>query len=436
MSGLATSQLEYLKDFVMELKRHTKGRRAVHVHVSRLERHHQEAAFRREAAVFIKSLVDKFPGSRNFSLSNNDLILVTNGASLDDIELVLVKIRKVFKDDPLILSLDPVQGKSDNFTVCYTLAKEFGGFVEDIKRMLQAEKAGRKLTEAVIIEPRPSHEPVISNMADAIYSSMEKPKKPVTSVKIERTDANIEVPRVPLNLETISKLEKFISAMDISAFVRPQNIIAIVGKGKPTVAMIERSAKSDEVVGQLIQEVDLASNLWLRGYLDDLIASRMILSKLEVKNKKSLASIVPLTISTILGPHFAAFEQNHKNIDKSAVVIEISLMDVLADSVRFEAAQSRARLAGYKLAIGHIDPYALSIFDPSLLDVDFFKVEWRPSVTNWLDGINSKIFRQTLYRIGLPRVIVSGCNSDEAITTMRALGATLFTGSAVDGYKP
>lgn len=436
MSGLATSQLGYLKDFVMELKRHTKGRRAVHVHVSRLERHHQEAVFRREAAVFIKSLIDKFPGSRNFSLSNHDFILVTNGASLDDIEPLLVKIRKIFKDDPLILSLDPIQGQSDNFTVCYNLVKEFDGLVEDIKGMLRAEKSGRRLTETIIIEPKPIDEPVISNMADAAYSAMKKPKKTVTSVKIERTDANIEMPEVPLDLETISKLEKFISAMDISAYVRPQNIIAIVGKGKPTVAMIERSARADEVVAQLIQNVDMTSNVWLRGYLDDLIADRMILSNPELQNKKSLASIVPLTISTILGPHFAAFEQGHKNVDKSAVVIEISLMDVLVDSARFEAAQSRARLAGYKLAIGHIDPYVLSILDSSLLEVDFFKVNWRSSVPEWLDGINGDIFKQTLARIGLPRVIISHCNSDEAITTMRALGATLFIGSAVDGYKP
>ena len=436
MSGFATSQLGHLKDFVMELKRHTKGRRAVHIHVSRLLRHHQEAAFRREAAVLIKSIVKKFPGSRNFSLSNNDFIFVTNGASLDDIEPALVAIRKIFKDDPLILSLDPIQGKSDNFTVWYNLVKEFGGFVEDIKGMLQAEKAGRRLTETIIIEPAPTPEAIKSNMADDIYSSMEKPKKIVTAVKIERTDANIDAPKVPLDLETISKLEKFISAMDISAYVRPQNIIVIVGKGKPAVAMIERSVKAEEVVGQLIQEVDLDSNVWLRGYLDDIISNRMILSNPELQNKKSLASIVPLTINTILGPHFAAFEQSHKSIDKSAIVIEISLMDILADPSRFEAAQSRARLADYKLAIGHIDPYALSILDPSLLDVDFFKVKWRPSVTKWLDEINSEIFRNTLYRIGLPRVIVSDCDSDEAITTMRAQGATLFTGSAVDDYKP
>ena len=436
MSGFATSQLGNLKDFVMELKRHTKGRRAVHVHASRLERHHQEAGFRREAAVLIKSVVDKFPGSRNFSLSNNDFVFVTTGASLDDIEPVLVKIRKIFKDDPLILSLDPVQGKSDDFTVCYDLVKEFDGLVDDIKGMIQAEKAGRRLTESVIIKPAVTQETIKSNMADDIYDSMEKPKKIITATKIERTDANIEVPEVPLDLATIAKLEKFISAMDISACVRPQNIIAIVGKGKPTVAMIERSAKADEVVSQLIQNVDMTSNVWLKGYLDDLIATRMILSDPEVKNKKSLASVMPLTINTILGPHFSAFEQSHKKIDKSAVVIELSLMDVLADSGRFEAAQSRARSAGYKLAIGQIDPYVLSILDPSLLDVDFFKVNWRPSVSDWLDELNSQIFKKTLSRIGLPRVIISDCNSDEAITVMRAHGATLFTGSAVDGYKP
>ena len=55
-----------------------------------------------------------------------------------------MKIRKIFKDDPLILSLDPIQGKSDNFTVCYNLVKEFSGFGETNERLdlLAIDKLG------------------------------------------------------------------------------------------------------------------------------------------------------------------------------------------------------------------------------------------------------------------------------------------------------
>ena len=436
MSGLAISQLEHLKDFAKQLKRHTKGRRAIHIHMSRLLKHHQESTFRRQAAVFIKPIVDKFSGSRNFSLSNNDLVLITNDVSLDDIEPVLVKIRKHFKKDPLIISLDPIQGQSDDFTVCYDLKKDFDEFFANIERMLKAEKAGNRMTEPVVIQAQPVKQAANRNLADEVYSSLVNTKPTISTVKIERTDANIEVQKIPLDVMTISKLEKFILNMDLSAYVRSQNIIAIAGTGKPTVAMVERAVKPEEVVSQLIKEVDIQSNLWLRGYLDDIIANGLILSKPELKNKKSIASVVPLTTSTIIGPHFAAFEQSHRKLDKSAIVIEISLMDVLSDSVKFEAAQSKARLAGYKLAIGQIDPFAFTMLDPSLLKADFFKVSWRPIISDWLGDGNHERFTQALYRIGLPRVIASGCDDDEAITTMRALGVILFTGSAVDSYKP
>ena len=436
MSGPTPSQLEQLKDFANELKRHTKGRRAVHIQMSRLLRHHQDPAFRREASAFIKPIVDKFPTSRNFALSNHDLMLVMHEATLDDIEPVLAKIRKHFKSDPLIASLDPIQGHSDNFTTWYDLEKDFGEFVENIELMLKAEKAGLAMTKAFQSEASEPKKSFDSNMATSSYSRVAKPVQSIRAVKIERTDAHADVPKTPLDAETILKLEKFISVMDLGAFVRSQNIIAIVGKGKPATAMIERSVIVEEVVSQLIKEVDLLSNLWLRGYLDDVIADRLMLCEPELKNKSSLASMVPLTTSAILGPHFVTFEQGHKNIDKSAIIIEVSLMDVLADSNRFEAAQSKARQAGYKLAIGQIDPYALSILDPSLLGVDFFKVSWHPTTADWLEGHNRQKFKDALHNIGLPRVIISNCNSEDAITTMRSLGAILFEGPAVDKYKP
>ena len=436
MNVSAPSQLEQLEEYADELKRHTKGRRAIHVQMSRLLKHHQEAAFRHETSAFIKPLIDKFPGSRNFSLSNHDLMVVMNGAKFDDIEPTLVKIRRHFKGDPVIDSLDPIQGKSDNFTAWYDLEMGFSEFVENIKLMTEAERAGEAITQAFKPEKTPVKPSTITNMADDSYSRFAKPVRTIRAVQIERTDAHIEVPKKPLDADTILKLEKFILVMDLGAYIRSQNIIVIVGKGKPAVAMIEKLVHAEEVVGQLIKEVDLLSNVWLRGYLDDVIAERFILSQPEVKNKSSLATMVPLTIKTILGSHFATFEQSHKSIDRSAIIIELSLMDVLSDTVRFETAQAKVRGAGYKLAISQIDPFALTVLDPSSLSVDFFKVDWRATTTSWLRGENHEKFKNALHRIGLTRVIISGCDSEEAINTMRPLGAILFEGAAVDNYKP
>lgn len=435
MNAAAPSQLEQLRDYANQLKRHTKGRRAVHIHLSRLEKHHQESVFKREASANIKPLIDKFSGTRNFALSNNDLMLITNGASLDDIEPAMVQIRKQFNDDPLIKQLDPVQGRSDDFAVWYDLEKDFQEFLESIKLMCAAEKAGKQLLESFQPSINVIKKSTVSNMADDGFIDPHKKKKTRRAVKIVRTDARKEVPKVTLNAETVLKLSKFINVMDITAYMRPQDIVAIVGKGKPTVAMIERSIKTEEVVHQLIKEVDLDSNSWLKGYLSDIISERMVLSEPELKNKKSLASMVPLTANCIVGPHFATFEKGHNSVDKSAIIIEISLVDLLSDSVRYKEAEDRARTSGYKLAIGSIDPLAFTALDISMLDVDFFKIRWRASMKDWLQGDNLKKFKKALTKIGLPRVIITDCDSAESIKLMRSCGAILFQGSAVDGYQ-
>lgn len=435
MKATAPSQMELLRDYAKQLKRHTKGRLAVHINISRLEKHHQESLFRRKASANIKPFLDKFIGSRNFSLSNNDLMLLTHEAGLDDIEPAISKIRKVFKDDPLIRHLDPVQGQSDDFTTWYDLEKDFMGFLSHIDKMYQAEKAGEQMAEAFQVETKPVKKAANSNMAADSYARTPKHLGKAKAVKIERTDAHDQVIKSPLNAEIILKLEKFITVMDIAAYVRSHDVAAIVGKGKPTIAMIERSVSTEEIVRNLIRDADLESNVWLRGYLTDLIADRLIKSDPELKNKNSLGSIVPLTVNSLLSSNFDSFAKNHNSLDRASIIIEISMIDFLSDTIRYAEAETKARRFGYKLAIGNIDPLAFTAFDISMLDVDFFKISWRPDMKEWLVGDNLSKFKKALMKIGLPRVIISDCQSADAINSMRAVGAILFQGPALANYQ-
>src|SRR3546814_2172873 len=75
-----TSQEYLLLDYVQRLDRHRQGRRAVHIHLSRLKPQNRREHHIRIAANTFEELVKQFEG-HIFSLSNADLVFVCKGAS-------------------------------------------------------------------------------------------------------------------------------------------------------------------------------------------------------------------------------------------------------------------------------------------------------------------------------------------------------------------
>ena len=96
-----TASQEYLLlDYAQRLERHRDGRRGVHVHLSRLKPQNRREHHIRIAMNTLDDFVQTFEG-QSFLLGNGDLIFVVKGASLQQMDDAVMRMRYLFSEDPL-----------------------------------------------------------------------------------------------------------------------------------------------------------------------------------------------------------------------------------------------------------------------------------------------------------------------------------------------
>lgn len=129
-----------LLDFAQRIARNLSGRRAVHVRLSRLKPFNQRDHHIRFAANSFESLVKRCKGQL-FVLSNNDIVAVCTGATISEIDEVVLKLRFLFEDDPL--SKDEGESGQSAFCTWFDLERSYDDFLQMARDMLEAMEARR-----------------------------------------------------------------------------------------------------------------------------------------------------------------------------------------------------------------------------------------------------------------------------------------------------
>src|ERR1700741_436835 len=91
---------DLLLDYAERLVNHLPGRRAVHIHMSRLQRLHRRQRHMAIAAASFDPLAKRCQG-QVFRLTNHDIVVVLKGASVAEIDDIVLRLRYMFDDDPL-----------------------------------------------------------------------------------------------------------------------------------------------------------------------------------------------------------------------------------------------------------------------------------------------------------------------------------------------
>jgi hypothetical protein len=94
-----------LLDHVQRLAKYRGGRRAVHLHLSRLRPANRRGDRIRIALNSFEFMVRHFEG-QIFALSNADIVFVCKDADIEAIDDAVMRVRHLFSDDPLMQGLD------------------------------------------------------------------------------------------------------------------------------------------------------------------------------------------------------------------------------------------------------------------------------------------------------------------------------------------
>jgi hypothetical protein len=386
------SQEHLLLEDAERLARFRDGRRAVHIHLSRLQPYNRREQHVRVAVNTFELLVRSFEGHL-YLLGNADIFFICRSADVTLIDDAVMRLRYLFHEDPLALD---VEGEADRFCSWYDIEHEYDGFLAAVRR-LHGEEAKRSRRLAAIISP--------------------------AAAAPEPT---------PIDAERLAQLVDSIVTADLSNLMRRQPVCAIAAGEGPRPVLRELYISIADLRDVVMPGFDLASDRWLFQHLTQTLDRRML--KMLIKNDDSdltRAFSLNLNVATLVSPDFLAFDASLRTGVRATIVIEVQMVDVFADLRAFAFARDFVKERGYRVCLDAINDLSLPFVDRERLGVDLVKLAWQPEMTDRLREDGAQL-RADIERLGRARAILCHCDTEEAIEFGEAVGINLFQGRQVD----
>ena len=421
---MANTQI--IQDYIRQLKRHTKGRQAVVLKLSALEKPFQESHYRMTMASCMKPIAKRFEGEF-FALPNRDGLLIIKDATLDIVDTAINSVREALKASVLIKNLDPIQGKSDDFCDWYSLESSYPTFLQAIEDIL----AGRTVRDTPLAPP-----PTIQGKKSAPTPASKDQPSSMTMRKGQRMVV-IQPPEKkttqrPLDVATLAQLDKTINTVDLEPFMKTQWVKAIIGNNQSMPVMLHRFVPMKEVVTSLVPNLDFAVDRFLAGYIKSLLDARFMQNCPQMTAKDAPLCSIRLTLDSISTPSFQTFDASMNGINKNNVVIELAMLDCAHDHSFFLEVLSYLQEKGYRTAIGGIDLHTFLWFNFEAMKVDFVKLACHDPNADYLeDAAFIMKVKAHVKQQEAARLILDGCDTQAVLAFGQKCGISIFQGDLV-----
>ncbi|TDQ83934.1 EAL domain-containing protein [Dongia mobilis] len=390
--GRKASDEEMLVDFVERLERHKTGRRAVQIHLSQLRPYHLRPHHLRIARQVLEPLVHRFEAAI-FQLWNNDLVVLTKGASEDDLDVSIKDVKNLFARDPLF-SAPPGSSRSAPFCDWYDVEVDWQALVDlcrghnEARRKAAAQSNNKAATEAAI---------------------------------------------GPAILE---KLENAIAKADLANILRRQQVFAIIPGAKPAPILTELFFSMPFLAQTVAPGYNVTADKALFQHLARVLDARMLalMPRQDYLPMLKNASL-NLSLATVLSQEFLEFDRATNNKDRGPLAIELPAVDYFSDPDDFVFARNFLKERGYKIILDQVKHELLPMLDRNRLDVDLIKVIWSQALFDDCSGDQAEEMRSGIDRFGRERVILCRVDAEEGVEIGQKVGLTLFQGRLLDAMS-
>ncbi len=389
----APIQEQIMLDYVERLGRFREGRRAAHVHLSRLQPFNRRQQHLRIAATTMQPVVQRFEGIV-FELFNDDLVMICKGATVSEMDEAVLRLRFLFSDDPLLSSEEE---DNEGFCTWYDLEEDYA----DVLALAAHYDRGR----------------------------VEYDK----AVQKAETENGEELPVEPLDPPHLAIIEKSIAQADLSSMIARQMIYQMVGKSSPQQVFEEIYISIDSLRETLMPNFDITANRWLFQDLTRHLDMRMLAILLHSDDCSLRQSFsLNLNISTVLSPQFLKFDATLTDSQRNSIVVELQLIDIFGDLGNFYFARDFLRDRGFRLCLDGLTHLSLPFVDRAQFGLDLCKLHWSPELSQQLSSTNAMTLRNAVQKLGAERTVLSRCEEPESIELGQSLGIALFQGYYLD----
>lgn len=406
---------ERLLDYVARLVRHTTGRRAVQVHIGKLQPYNRRDRHLRAAFSTLKGLTRKFDGGC-FQVRSGDLVLILKGASVAEMDHGVLQLRFLFCDDPLLKQ--EAAGK-DPFCTWYDLERDY-----DALRALALGLLAARSSEPTPNRPAP----------DAMRPVERQAERPPRPAQPQTYDRPVEaVPRQGLvDLQRLGQAEAVLLKANLRDLIRRQSA-AVILTGQPAQPVFtEIYVAIGELGRRILPDVDLMANRWLFQYLTVLLDRRMLrlLPGEDGLNESTIA--INLNVASVTDDAFLAFDRDIRLKTQKAVIVEIQALDALADLGRFYRAQAFLRDRGHRVLLDGLSHETFPLLCHPELGCDLYKLRWQTELTGEVGQRALARLRQQVRAVGAAHIVLTHSGDAEAIAFGHDLGIPTFQGRHVD----
>ena len=389
-ADISTNQEYRLLEHIDRLSRHKEGRRAVHIHLSRLKSENRRDHHLRIASSTFENQVKSFDGQL-FRLANQDLFFVYRDVDPIEMDDAVMRLRYLFTDDPLVQDND----EDDQFSTWYDLERQY----QDLHTVVQN-----------------------------LYNEVQKRQKRLAQIGGAATGG-----KPPINPHRLGELIDIIAKADLSNLLRRQAVFAILTTQPPQPLFRELFISIGDLQKLVLPNYDILANRWLFQYLTETLDKRMLamLSRNDdaaISNSFSLN----LNVSTILSKEFMTFDASLKAGARGTIVIELQMLDVYADIAAFTFARDFARERGYRLCLDGLNELTLPIVDREKLGIDLVKLQWKSNMSDERLPEKRQKIKEMVERTGKAKVIMCHVDNEEALRFGHSIGIALYQGRFID----
>jgi len=387
------SEESLLLGHLRRLERAPAGCCAVLCHLSELQAPYRKTHFVRIGVRSFDTLINHFDATL-YVLANSDVALICRNVRVEDIDTAIYKLRALFAEDPLTAE-ETVDG-ADRFATWYDLSEWAD----------------------------------LTNLEDAIARREDELRQDQQEAAA-RPGAG-DPPAVPLDAARLVHLEKRLQALRLTDVVRQQPAVDVRPDRGRRILFKEHYVAMAELRQRIAPDIDLFASPWLFHYMADILDRRMlaVIGRMNFATLKDDISL-NLHVGSVTSPEFRVFDEQIGGHTQK-VIVEIQMVDIVADMGAFIQARQWLRERGYRLLVDGLFPMALQFFDPGLLEPDFIKINWSPDLGRDQRSHQHAELADMIGYIGPDKFVLARAESEDAIRWGLNLGLHRFQGFFVD----
>jgi EAL domain-containing protein (putative c-di-GMP-specific phosphodiesterase class I) len=330
-------------------------------------------------------------------------------------EKMVFQLRYLFMDDPLSYTAEGDENPA--FSSTHDLESQWQEVMAMCKRRLvsRVRLAQGGLPRAVAIA-------AAEEMTSAIAAKKEaKGVKPSGELRA-------------FTASSLATIERDMLDVDLTSAIRRQPVCAAIPENPIRTVFDEMYINISHLRQSMGIEVDLLSNRWLFKYLTQILDNRMLdmIQRNPVRHVSTPISL-NLNIPTLLSSRFTEFDGAIKPSSKGSIVIELQIADVFADMAAFLLAKDTVQKLGYRVCLDGVTELSLPQIDRQRLGFDLVKLIWNSDGEQDASTPKNIKLAEAVRACGNNRVILTRCDTKQAVQYGQALGITLFQGRYLDG---